>query len=367
MYDVWWDYVALSADRAHVMLGSECDRGGADRVATLLLDVLHELADGGPSLENLAAAKRMAERAYMDNPDRARADLDRAALEELLGGDPTPLDQDLDALRALEPEDVAAVFRSACDDLIVLTPTDVPKPHESLVPLERPLRDIPGRRFKAKGVRQSDELIVGDHGISWRDNGAKVAIPADEVSVVIEGTAGSLLVVGVDGSWVEVMPNQLRDGEGAAAAVQALAPGPLVPSDDMRPGRVKAAADEQLKRRWTVSDELSLLPEMLDPDEELLSMAEAARGMRIGLVVLTDRRLLWLSAGARKEEYLKIAREDIAVAEVKRQLLGSKMLRIVVEGDEIKLDDFKPKARMAEIADALKRGAEVRDARNPLA
>jgi hypothetical protein len=72
-------------------------------------------------------------------------------------------------------------------------------------------------------------------------------------------------------------------------------------------------ADEKLKRRWVVETELSLLPDV--QDEQPLTMAEASRGMRAGLLVVTDRRLLFLFSGLTDIKPKEREREIVAEVE----------------------------------------------------
>ena len=67
---------------------------------------------------------------------------------------------------------------------------------------------------------------------------------------------------------------------------------------------------EKLKRRWVVSKELDSLPELLEDDERLLTFAEANRGLRAGLLVVTNRRVLWVYA-PKPERKLDVARADV--------------------------------------------------------
>lgn len=349
-YEAWLSYAPLTREHAHAALGSDCDDHEAPKVAQLLLEVFDELAENGPVADELDRAKRMAERAYVDVPDAERRDLDRAAFEELLGGSYTDRDYEIDELRALTADQVQALFRRAREELVLLAPLDTPKPRDALATLDRPPVEIPGRQFKAKALRQQNELTIGEVGISLRMPEETIAIPADEVAVVIEADEDKLTVVSVDSSWIEVTPHELRDSDDVKAAVAELSPGPFVPSDDMRPRWVRTLAEKKLARKWTLSEELSLLPGVLDPEEEPLTMAEAARGRRLGLLVVTEQRLLWLFAGLRKEEFLRLSRESIRSAQVKRRLTGSKVLKIELEDEEIDFDDFKPKTGMDEIA-----------------
>ena len=353
VYDVWADYMPLGVATAHAALGAGCPDEKAGRVADALLTTLEELRDPGPPDEELAAAKRRMERAYTEDPDAARKDLDTAARNELIGFERLDLDSELERLREVGAAELRATADAALASLVVRVPGDTPSPREHLKTLDREPAEIDAPRFKVKALRQGDtELAIGEAGIRYSSDGTVIAIPADEVAAVIEGTGGDLLVVAVDGSWVEIDPESLRDGEAAAEAVRRLSPAPLVPSDDERPGWVKRVASEKLSRRWIVQEELARLPDVLEPDERPVTMAEASRGMRAGLLVVTNRRLMFLFAGLRKEEFLKFARSDLSDVRLRRKFL-EKALSVSVGDEVFEFTDIKPPERRGEILEEL--------------
>jgi zinc protease len=353
VYEVWGDYAPLGRDSSHVALGTACPDEDAGRVTDTLLTTLEELRDSGPAEEELATLKRRMERSYTEDPEAERRDLDVAARNALLGREFEDTKEELPLLRLVSPDDVRAISDAALSNAVVRVPRDTPAPRDNLAPLDRPPAEIDAPRFKQKGVLQgSTELSIGDAGIRWARDGEVVAIPADEVAAVIEGSGDEFVVIAIDGSWVEVKPDALRDGDGAAEAIRRLSPAPMIPSDDQRPGRVKQLASEKLKRRWVVETELALLPDVLQQDEQPLTMAEASRGMRAGLLVVTDRRLLFLFSGLRKEEFLQFRRPDVAEVRLKRKFL-EKALWVRVEEDEFEFTDIKPKEREREIVDEL--------------
>jgi zinc protease len=353
VYEVWADYAPLGRDTSHVALGTACPDEDAGRVTDTLLTALEELRDAGPSDEELATLKRRIERSYREDPEVARRDLDVAARNALLGRESEDTDEELALLQLVTPEEVRGISATALSNAVVRVPRDTPAPRDNLAPLDRPPAEIDAPRFKHKALLQGPtELSIGEAGIRWARDGEVVAIPADEVAAVIEGSADEFVVVAIDGSWIEVKPDALRDGDAAAEAIRRLSPAPLIPSDDKRPGRVKQLADEKLKRRWVVETELSLLPEVLQQDEQPLTMAEASRGMRAGLLVVTDRRLLFLFSGLRKEEFLQFRRPDVSEVRIKRKFL-EKALWVRVEEDEFEFTDIKPKEREREIVAEL--------------
>ena len=351
VYDVDADYQPLGAEQAHVLLSAGCLDEHAERVARLTLVTLEDLASAGPTQEELETAVRRA-RPDPGGVEAVRGRLDRAITDVLLGASP-PSDGDLDRLDAPA---VAAALRDALGGALVLVPEGCGAPREDLAILDRDVPPVEGRRFKARGLRQADELVVGDAGVTWRDAEAEVTIPADEISLVIRETDGALTVYGRDTAMIQVDPQRLHDGEQFVDALEVLSPDPFVPSADERAGRVRDLAAEQLKRRWTVRAELDLLPGVLAEDEQPRLMAEADRGARTGLLVLTDRQLIFLFEGLRKEELLQLRLEEISDAKGHTGPYGGS-LRFKVEGSTLRFTGIVPRSRAGELATALRAGA----------
>jgi zinc protease len=353
VYEVWADYQTLAPELAHIALGTGCADEEAGRVADTLVATLEELRDSGPDADELAALKRRIERGQEEDPDPERSELDRAAREELLGAERRSLEEQLEDLRALGPREMSEAAEAALAGLVIRVPEGVDSPRPDFAPLDRESPSVDAPVFRRKALLQgTSELAIGDAGVRYSDGGETVAIPAGEVAAVIEGSGGDFVVLGVDGSWVEIDPGGLREQEAAIEAIRALSPTPVVPSDDDRAGLVKRVASEQLKSQWALKEELALLPGVLRHRERPVAMAEARRTMKVGLLVLTDQRLLFLFAGLRKEEFLQFERGDIERAAAKRSLLD-RVLRVSSGGEEFDFADLKPKERLGEVVAAL--------------
>jgi hypothetical protein len=351
-YEVWLDHTPLSAELAHVAIGTGCDEHATTRVWDAFLTTLEDMRDVGPAEDELETAKRRAERGFRDDQDALRKHLDKAAHEELIGADVLSLEEEIAGLRAVSAPAMRDAVAAALPTLLTLIPEGCKPPRDDLTPLDRRPREVTAPRFKVKAIRQGDELRIGDEGVMWQNGGPPVVIPADEVVAVIEESDGALSVVGADGGYVQVDPATMRDPAAVTEAIKRLSPGPVIPSDDAAPGAVKRLAEEKLSRRWTVSEELELLPDVLEPGEHALTLAEAARGMRSGLLVLTNRRLLFLSAGLRKQELLRFARGDIRTIKRHRKLLGSE-LHVELADDTLEFSDVRPSERLDEIVTAF--------------
>lgn len=354
VYDVHADFESLGAEQAHVVLAAGCLDEHAERVAAVTLDVLEELASSGSSEEEVTTARDRAGRSDPGTAENVRARLDLETTELLLGAAPGAAERDEADLDRLDPAAVAEALRDALGTALVIVPEGCPRPREDLATLERRLPAVEGRRFKARGLRQGDELVVGEAGLTLTDDDGVVTIPAGEVAFVSQGSGGALTVHGVDGSWVEIDPAALQEGDAFRSALGTLSPDPYVPSADERAGLVRRLAAEQLERHWTVRDELDLPPELLADDEQPRLIAEADRGARTGLLVLTDRRVLFVYEGLRKEEFLQFPLAEIRGAEGGGGFIGSGKLRLELEGDALRFTGVVPKGRAAEFVAALR-------------
>ena len=105
-------------------------------------------------------------------------------------------------------------------------------------------------------------------------------------------------------------------------------------------GRFLAAAHDR---------DLLMLPERLQPQERVERLAVAELHFP-GLLVLTDRRLILMDAGAADDGWWEISRFHIALAEP----VGDD-LRMVVAGREVVLRKLLPPDRLAEFAVAVPR------------
>jgi Bacterial PH domain len=114
----------------------------------------------------------------------------------------------------------------------------------------------------------------------------------------------------------------------------------------------------KLKRRWAVSDELALLPGHLAPGEKLLNLTEASRGMKAGLIALTDRRLMFLYTGltGRRRDFLEFAFSDISSVEGRAGTfaLAESRIVLVASGTTLKFKDIVPRERAPEIVDEIR-------------
>ena len=354
----WFD--PLDRDWAELDLGVEALEQNVHDVRTRLLELLGRLATEGPTSAELAAETTSARKA-LDDPETLPGFLNYSACEATLGAEFRSEEQLVGDREALEPPDVAEALEAALGSLLLVLPPDVDPPAgfaeyplSSTAPVEgrahRPLA-LPVRRW-ARRTR----LVAGDDGVAYEGaDGMRLAVRFEDCVALQRWADGSRTTWARDGFRVHVDPGDWVGGKGVVRLLDERVPAELVvdaePEEMARADEVEQLATDKLKRRWVVSEELARLPTELQPGESVLTLAEANRGWRPGLLVLTDRRLLWLYATA-AERTIAHAYEVIDGAEVKRGVLEC-TVEVVAGGETTAFPDIVPKERAAEIAELI--------------
>jgi hypothetical protein len=358
IYSVDGSYVPLDAEVAHVTIGADCVDERGTEVAAELLGILEELATDGPTEAELeerrragaaAGSRRAGHPARSPRPRRRPVPAGRGGGARRGGGEgsqPGGHPRGGPRRAGRRPGDGARRRPEGCA-----------RPREDLADLRRDPgpEPIEAPRAKPRLWQRGDDLQVGDAGLQWTDpDGERVTIPAAEVAFVVRNRDGDHHVTGVYEAFATINPARLKDPEPVMAALERLAEGRLVIDDDPSTPMVDTLAEEQLKRRWVVEGELDLLPEVLGAGEQPRLMAEASRGMRAGLLVATDRRLLFIFQGMRKEEFVEIGLADVREVDSTSRPWGAR-LRVSAGGARYDFTDIVPKERAADFGEALRR------------
>jgi hypothetical protein len=355
-------YEPLTATSTHGTLWVECLEQNTQAVASRLLGILEDMAERGPTDEELAVqVERFAEQ--FAEPELLPGGLHFAATEDLLGCPFLSEEEQLRRRRELTAESVAAAARDALETMLVAVPLGTSVRNDRLHPYPMTtIGRIEGETYRLSGLHltraaRTARLIVGDEGVTvvFLD-GESTTIRFDQAVALQRWPDGSRILWDRDGFRVFVDPDGWRRGKAAAAAIDARVPSELVvdmePALGRRLASVEEVAEAKLKRRWVVTEELEALPGELRDDERLLTMSEANRGFRPGLLVITDRRLLWLYRGATNERWLDFALDEVDSIRRKRGLMEVRLL-LEARGEKIELSDIVPRARAAEIVELL--------------
>lgn len=345
----------LAADVMHLVITADVADDRADEWLASALDVLDSLGSEGSSEERLEIAKAR-NRRYESEPGDVFGFSAWCADQELLGLPFRSKDELAAEREAITTEDIAATVAAFGRTLLVLGPESASVP-DGLVDYPYTSRDrVDGRAHRPRGLasrlgKHGPRLVAGQDGISIvRPDGTSVTARYERtVLCVRRGNTRTLLTD--DGFYLPVDPTEWAGGSSVVAAVDAAIPADRVISDDptadAKRDHVEEFARATFQRTWLLSDELEVLPDLLEDGEVLLLLASASRGWRHGLIVLTDRRFRFL--------YGKASAHSFTVegtAEVRSS--GSK-LEVMVDDRWLSLTDVAPKGRAEELERLLQR------------
>jgi hypothetical protein len=239
-YEVGSDYMPISRDKALVTTWATCLPDATRDVQQTILEAIDDVAARGPSDEDLEHLYQMVARNWAD-PMAIPGRLDAHVRDVLLGGDPipTPIATRIEEQWRLQSAEVAAAFRAARESMLLLLPPSGVDP-------QRPFRPYPGPAIGSMGSDTTFELITKERsGLFRKSTAPRLAIGAagiavdgvngirlvgirwaDAVAVIREQSARS--VIGRDGTVLQILAADWRDGRAALGLVDRLAPAEIV-------------------------------------------------------------------------------------------------------------------------------------------
>lgn len=362
-------YWPLTATTAHLSWRADCLDEHALEVRARLLAALESLADPGPTSEQLADYAVRSRRMLTD-PRAIPAYLDSTVHNLLIGASQETPEELLDRVASLTGDDVAAVVRKGLPTMLLVSPERTPPPARGFLPyLEGSDRMTPvdGVVYPTKGWRSKSRIVVGPAGSSFVDDasGAVVTILAEDVVALLSLGAGRLSIAGATGSDIILDARSFDNGDELVADLRRRFAHVTVPLEDLDGSdAVDRIASLKLKRRWTVTEELELLPAVLAPGEELVTLAEANHGRKGGMIALTDRRLLFLYKGIRNKADMQIeigyeAIESVRATSFAIPGVWAPDVWVGTADKELKFKSVLPRERAAEIADEIRARARL--------
>ena len=351
-------YFPLDGRSVHITLNADCKDQDAAGVQKELLSVVYELAEQGPTDEELDRDRVMLARALRD-PHWAPPALDVAARDTLMGIESPSRRRLLEEREELTPETVARALAEALPTMLVLAPTNVAQSGpqkladyapDNTDPIQGHRHEVT-KEWRERG--EKGELWVGEEGFSYitADPSEVMSWPFDDCVAGIDQLSGGLTVIGREGSWISIHPQRYEQGETALGEiVQALGEERIVPLSERARELEPSVRRELGDGVGRLVAEVDALPDVLARDEELRAAAEAWRNHKPGLLAVTDRRLLFLFWGADRELF---EQPLDAISDVARKGLRAKRL-VVTYGDETaEFHGLEPRGRMEEIVEAL--------------
>jgi hypothetical protein len=351
-YDVSVDYQPCTARESHAWVGADVGDHHLDDWCREALEIFDAMAAGGPTDDELEEERARMRREELD-PSHLLGWLGWMAAQQLVG---EPYQSRADSLREADevtPGLVAGALAAARRTLLVVGSYDIPElPGFAEYPLSSPVA-LEGRRHRPFALRErrSRSLIASPEGLSiaWPDGPTITARYDSTVLCTREGAARTLLTD--DGFFLHVDPEEWTKGKRIVAEIDEAIPRELVISDDtvrdVHAEAVVSLAATTFRRTWLISDELELLPHLLEESEILLLLARASRGWNLGLLALTDRRLHFLYGDGSKHSFA------VERGPLPAQVEGDKTVKLFVEEEWITLTDVEPKGKAAELEQLL--------------
>jgi hypothetical protein len=140
---------------------------------------------------------------------------------------------------------------------------------------------------------------------------------------------GTRVLRGRDGTCVVIEPSLWRGGRAAVEQIdERLPPDLVVPMErelEARIGVVERALGGKVKRGWLTSEELDLLPHVLEQGESVVTGSRASKGWRLGVLAVTDRRVLFLYCSAVVVD-LPLGEIDAVESVARRRRCGDRLI-----------------------------------------
>jgi hypothetical protein len=124
-------------------------------------------------------------------------------------------------------------------------------------------------------------------------------------------------------------------------------------TDHPQAERIAELAEKKLNMKMGVKRELKGLGDLLSENEEVLNLARGVYDGRQGLVVLTDRRVLFTERGMTRSRLEDFPYDRISSVQTSTQMVSGK-LKIFVSGNAAEIDNVVPKQRAPEIGDYIR-------------
>ena len=125
-----------------------------------------------------------------------------------------------------------------------------------------------------------------------------------------------------------------------------------VPEADMA-GKIEQLAKVKLDMRLGVGRELKKLPRLLFEGEDVLNLARGRYDGKQGLVVVSDRRVLFMEEGVVRSRLEDFPYAKISSVQSQTTMMYGK-LQIFASGNKAEIDQILPKARAPEIGDYVR-------------
>ena len=247
-YQVAYDYEPLDDEHAHAVVWADCRAHNATLVRNVLITVFDDLAERGPTQEELEASARTMRR-YVENPAEIPSHLMYAASQRLFGQEVETPEQLIRDRSAVTADGVAASVQGAWESVLVVAPQSAGGIGGRFrsYPNEAP-SVVSGRQFKSVHKDDKTVLVVANDGVSVIGEALRSTARFDDLAAVLRWSDGTIAFWSNDGFYVHVDPEDWKDGDKAASlAARGVSADVLVdfaapPADHDDPALTEAAA-----------------------------------------------------------------------------------------------------------------------------
>lgn len=204
VYGVTVRYQPLYADEVYIYLATESEPRHAHQVSHVFMETIYELAEHGPTADEVEGARRDVAADTFDPTSLARAELNRLSHDELVRHPIVTLDEGAE----LRAETGAGTIRDAVARAfsrgLVIGPESFtdglePRPRTNHRPFE-------GRHFRAlrPAVAGMRRLVIGDEGVSAHSGDRWVSIAYADLALVTRPNGDTRHLTSRRGGWMEL-------------------------------------------------------------------------------------------------------------------------------------------------------------------
>ena len=117
--------------------------------------------------------------------------------------------------------------------------------------------------------------------------------------------------------------------------------------------RIEELAAKKLDMRIGVGRELKKLPGLLLDAEDVLNLARGAYDGKQGLVVVTDRRVMFVEEGVVRSRLEDFPYNRVSSIQSEKSIMSGKLI-VFASGNKAEIKNVMPKARATEIGDYVR-------------
>lgn len=132
----------------------------------------------------------------------------------------------------------------------------------------------------------------------------------------------------------------------------------------MNRAEIEELAKQQIRNTMGIGREIRELEGVLHPEENVSRLARASREGKNGLLVLTDRRVVWFHASIGRRDVLEQTYERISSVEASRKMMSA-TLAINAGGDVWAMKDIMPKDAVNDLAGLIRQRADAAHGHGP--